>query len=96
MTTLLSQRHWNNYGLFLVLRDVCISVHYADGISEACYPLPVAMVGLQQTVYQVDEDAGSIEVCVEIQTTSQECIFPSPFGINFTTSDITGTANIII
>ena len=57
---------------------------------------PVAMVGLQQTVYQVDEDAGSIEVCVEIQTTSQECIFPYPFGINFTTSDITGTANTIL
>ena len=52
---------------------------------------PVAMVGLQQTFYLVDEDAGSIEVCIEMITTSQECIFPYPFGITFTTSDLTGT-----
>ena len=59
-------------------------------------PPPVAMVGLQQTVYLVDEDAGSIEVCVEVITTSQECIFPSPFSITFTTFNITGTAHTII
>ena len=66
-------------------------LHSVMSISEACYPLPVAMVGLQQTVYQVDENAGSIEVCVVMITTSQECIFPYPFGITFTTSDLSGT-----
>ena len=54
------------------------------------------MVGLQQTVYQVDEDAGSIEVCVEVITISQECIIPSPFGITFTTSDLSGIYIVIL
>ena len=51
----------------------------------------MAIVGLQETVYQVDEDDGSIEVCVLVITTSPVCILTSPFGITFTTSDLTGT-----
>ena len=50
----------------------------------------VAVVGLQQTEYQVDEGAGTITVYVEVITTSEKCIIQSPFGITFTTSDRTG------
>ena len=38
----------------------------------------------------MDEGAGTITVCVEVMTTSEECIIQSPFGITFTTSDRTG------
>ena len=54
------------------------------------YSLPVAVLGLQQTTYEVDEYAGIIDVCVEILTTSLMCTVSSPFTITFTTSDITG------
>ena len=50
----------------------------------------MAVVGLQQTEYQVDEGAGTIKVCGEVKTTSEDCIIQSPFGITFTTSDRTG------
>ena len=57
-----------------------------------CYsPLcAVAVVGLEQTEYQVDEGEGTITVCGEVKTTSLDCIVQSPFGITFTTSDRTG------
>ena len=66
-----------------------MSPHSVVGV---CYsPLcAVAVVGLQQTEYQVDEGAGTITVCGEVKTTSVDCIVQSPFSITFTTSDRTG------
>ena len=52
---------------------------------------PVALVGLEQTTYQVDEGTCEVEVCVEVNTTSQECAIPFPFNITFTTVDGTGS-----
>ena len=50
----------------------------------------MAVVGLQQMTYQVDEDAGAVEVCFEVNTTTQQCIIPFPFLVTLTTVDGTG------
>ena len=51
---------------------------------------PVAVVGLEKTVYQVDEGACRVEVCVEVKTTSEECIVPFSFDVHVTTMEGTG------
>ena len=70
---------------------VCIPHSMLNSSSEIWYPPPVAVVGLSQTTYQVDEDAGDVEVCVEVKATSRDCIILFPFIITLTTVDNTGS-----
>ena len=44
----------------------------------------VAFVGLESTFYQVNESAGSIEVCAAVSPVS-DCPVAAPFNIIFTT-----------
>ena len=53
-------------------------------------PPPVAVVGLEQTTYQVDEGTCEVEVCVEVKTTSLDCTITFPISVTFTTVDGTG------
>ena len=48
----------------------------------------VAFVGLESTFYQVNESAGSVEVCAAVSPVS-ECPVAAPFNIIFTTLDDT-------
>ena len=52
----------------------------------------VAFVGLESTFYQVNESAGSVEVCAAVSPVS-DCPVAAPFNILFTTLD--DTAGII-
>ena len=62
-------------------------------MERACYPPPVAVVGLAERFYEVDEDVGGVQVCVELKTESQDCVISFPFNITLQTSDLTGTYN---
>ena len=48
------------------------------------------MLGLVEMTYQVDEGVGEVEVCVEVKTTSEDCIITFPFNVTLTTVDGTG------
>ena len=53
----------------------------------------VAFVGLERTFYQVNESAGSVEVCASVSPFI-ECPVAAPFNITFTT--LNDTAGITV
>ena len=53
----------------------------------------VAFVGLERTLYPVNESAGSVEVCAAVSPVS-ECPVAAPFNIIFTT--LNDTAGITV
>ena len=53
-----------------------------------------AVVGLENTFYEVSEDAGSVEVCAIVYSPSIDCPIVFPFNISLST--INNTAGIIL
>ena len=51
-------------------------------------------IGLEQTVYEVIENEGTVEVCAEVLSPSGACPIASSFGVVLITSP--GSASIII
>ena len=52
--------------------------------------LAVAVVGLEQTFYNVSEDVGEVELCVRVFEPDVECPIAFPFDVRLSTKD--GTA----
>ena len=46
------------------------------------------MIGLETTLYSVNEDDGEVEVCV-ITSSSRSCPFPFAFNVTLSTKDDT-------
>ena len=57
------------------------------------YTLSGATVGLEMTFYQVTEDVGVVEVCVNVSDPDIFCPIECPFNVTLTTMD--GTAGIL-
>ena len=57
--------------------------------------LLVAVVGLEQILFNVSEDAGVVELCAVVyQPANIECPIAFPFDIHFATSDDTAGKEI--
>ena len=48
-----------------------------------------AVVGLNKTLYQVEEDVGVVEVCAIVNNTAIKCPIAFPFNISFSTENRT-------
>ena len=56
-------------------------------ISTIQHPRPVAVVGLEETFYQVSETDGVVEVCVVIYEPDIVCPIEFPFDVSLSTFD---------
>ena len=54
----------------------------------------MAVVGLERTSYEVDENEGSVEVCAVIIFPLIDCPVVLPFDVGFTTSDNTAGIHV--
>ena len=64
---------------------------YAYNICIPCINVvalpPGAVVGLEETFYQVSEDVGVVEMCAIVYSPSITCPIEFPFNVSPTTSD---------
>ena len=54
-----------------------------------------AVVGLQRTSYQVQEDVGVVEVCAIVENKSIMCPIAFPFNISFSTENTTAGKTVV-
>ena len=56
----------------------------------------MAVVGLERTLYEVEEDVGVVEVCALVYSPRIDCPIAIPFSVRLSTSDNTAGMHIIM